>query len=146
MADLIRGKVARVLNSREIAINLGWDDGVEAGMYFNVLDQKSEDVTDPDTGKLLGSVERPKVGVKVIDVQEKLSVAATYKVKKVNVGGQGPSYSAISQMFMPPKWITKFETLKTEEQTWEDLDEKSSYVKVGDPVIQVIPIEKESMD
>ena len=82
MADLIRGKVARVLNSREIAINLGWDDGVEAGMYFNVLDQKSEDVTDPDTGKLLGSVERPKVGVKVIDVQEKLSVAATYKVKK----------------------------------------------------------------
>ena len=49
-------------------------------------------------------------------------------------------------MFMPPKWITKYETLKTEEQTWEDLDEKSSYVKVGDPVIQVIPIEKESMD
>jgi hypothetical protein len=39
---------------------------------------------------------------------------------------------------MPPRWITKYETLRTEEKTWEDLDEKDSYVKVGDPVVQVI--------
>ena len=39
---------------------------------------------------------------------------------------------------MPPKWITKYETLKTEEKTWEDLDEEKSYVKTGDPVVQVM--------
>ena len=115
-------------------------------MYFNVLDQKSEDITDPDTGELLGSVERPKVTVKIIDVREKLSVASTYKVKKVNIGGQGRNYSALTQMLMPPRWISKYETFKTEEKTWEDLDEKSSYVKVGDPVVQVMAIEEETIE
>ena len=36
------------------------------------------------------------------------------------------------------KWVTKHETLKTEEKTWEDLDEVDSYVKIGDPVVQVL--------
>ena len=39
---------------------------------------------------------------------------------------------------MPPKWETKYETLKTEEKTWEDLDEVDSYVKIGDPVVQIL--------
>ena len=145
MADLIRGKVARVLNSREIAINLGKSDGVVVGMYFNVMDRKSEDIRDPDTGDLLGSIERPKVGLKVTMVQEKLSIASTYKATRVNVGGALET-SALSRMLMPPKWVTKYETLKTEEKTWEDLDEAKSYVKVGDPVVQVIPVEEESAD
>ena len=145
MADLIRGKVARVLNSREIAINLGKDDGVIVGMYFNVMDRKSEDIRDPDTGDLLGSIERPKVGLKVTIVQEKLSIASTYKATRVNIGGEIET-SVLSRMLMPPKWVTKYETLKTEEKTWEDLDEAKSYVKVGDPVVQVIPVKEESAD
>ena len=44
----------------------------------------------------------------------------------------------MAQMFMPAKWETKYETLKTEEKTWEDLDEEDSYVKIGDPVVQVL--------
>lgn len=38
---------------------------------------------------------------------------------------------------MPPKWVTKYETLKTDEKIWEDLNEEESYVKIGDPVCQV---------
>ena len=34
--------------------------------------------------------------------------------------------------------VTRQETLKTSEKTWEDLDEKESYVKTGDPVVQII--------
>ena len=45
-------------------------------------------------------------------------------------------------MLMPKK-VTKYETLKTEEKTWEHLDEEDSYVKVGDPVIQVLQAEEE---
>lgn len=39
---------------------------------------------------------------------------------------------------MPEEWVIKYETLKTEEKTWEDIDEEESYVKIGDPVVQVI--------
>lgn len=140
MKGLIRSKVARVLNSREIVIAAGAKQGVSEGMYFDVMDPKGEDIRDPDTGEVLGSIERPKVRVKVTQVQDRLSVASTYKKEKVNIGGQGHGMAAFSlaQALMPPKYVTKYETLKTGEKTWEDLDEEKSYVKSGDPVVQVV--------
>jgi hypothetical protein len=135
----IRGKVARLLNSRELAINVGSVDGVVVGMYFEVLDPKGDDIRDPDSGKILGSIDRPKVRIRVVKVQDRLSVASTYKERQINVGGRGPSIGiGLSDLFMPPKYITKYETLKTDEKTWEDLDEQESYIKTGDPVVQVI--------
>ena len=138
----IRGKVARILNTRELVMNLGSEDGVTLGMYFDVMDPKGTDIEDPDTGDILGSIERPKVRVKISRVEARLSMASTYRSKKVNIGGQGGirdiSGSLLSQILAPPKWVTKYETLKTQEKTWEDLDEKESYVKIGDPVVQVI--------
>ena len=144
MSELIRSKVARVLNSREIAIAAGTEQGVRVGMYFDVLDPKGEDIRDPDTGDVLGSIDRPKVRVKVTQVQERLSVASTFKKEKINVGGTGQGFESIasigllSRALMPPKYVTKYQTLKTDEKTWEDLDEEKSYVKTGDPVIQVV--------
>jgi hypothetical protein len=137
--DLIRGKVARILNSRELALNIGEEDGVAIGMYFDVLDSKGEDILDPDTGAVLGSLQRPKVRVKIIRVLEHLSVASTYKKHQVNVGGRGVAVQSFADVLLPPKYVDKYETLKTSEKTWEDLDEEDSYVKTGDPVIQVIP-------
>ena len=141
MADLIRGKVARVLNSREVVLNVGSNSGVEVGMYFDILDSNGEDIEDPDTGDSLGFVDRPKVRVRITSVQEKLSVASTYRVIRVNVGGIGgfPTDTlSFSRLLMPPKWETRHETLKTQEKTWEDLEEEESYVKTGDPVIQAL--------
>ena len=146
MTDLIRGKVARILNSREIAINVGSDDGVSTGMYFDVMDQNFEDIRDPDTQELLGSIQRPKIRVKITKVQEKLSLASTYKTMRVNVGGTADfllASASLSRALTPPKWVTKHETLKTEEKTWENLEEEKSYVKTGDPVVQVIETEDE---
>jgi hypothetical protein len=139
MSDNIRGKVAKVLNSKEVALNVGSKDGVETGMYFDILDPKGENIVDPDSKEVLGSIERPKVRVKVIKVQENLSVASTFKEKKKNVGGtlDFGGLGAISQSLMPQKWVSEVETLKTEEKTWEDLEEEQSYVKTGDPVVQV---------
>jgi hypothetical protein len=139
MSDPIHGKVARILNARELALNIGSDHGVRIGMLFDVLDQKGEDITDPDTGEVLGSLQRPKVRVKIVSVQERLSVASTYKSREVNVGGSADlgGIGRISAMLMPPKYVRSYETLKTNEQTWEDLDETKSYVKSGDPVVSV---------
>jgi len=42
-------------------------------------------------------------------------------------------------LFQPPKWVEEVETLKLSDKPFEeDLDERESYVKIGDPVIQVI--------
>jgi hypothetical protein len=141
MREPIRGKVARVLNSRELALNLGSDHGVRIGMFFDVLDPKGDNITDPDTGEIIGSIERAKVRVKVISVQTKLSVASTYKKERVNIGGSGSlvgfGSSGLSKLFLPPEYVTQYETLKTQERTWEDLSEDESYVKSGDPVVEV---------
>lgn len=116
MSTLIRGKVARVLNEREVAINVGSAKGVVVGMYFDVIED--EEIRDPDTREVLGSIDRPKVGLQVTHVQEKLSVAITR-----------------TWSLKLPKWITEYETLKKE---WTGIDENDSRVKVGDPVVQVI--------
>jgi hypothetical protein len=141
MRDPIRGKVARVLNSRELALNLGSEHGVRIGMFFDILDPKGDNITDPDAGEIIGSIERAKVRVKVVIVQARLSVASTYKKERVNIGGSGSlvgfGSSGLSKLFLPPEYITQYETLKTQERTWEDLSEDESYVKSGDPVVEV---------
>ena len=141
MNKRIRAKVARVLNSREIVISAGAKSGVVVGMHFDVMDPKGENITDPDTGEVLGSIERPKVRVQITQVQELIAVASTFKKKKINVGGAGHLFGdlgAVSRALMPPKYVTKYETLKTDEKTWEDLTEEQSFVKTGDPVVQII--------
>lgn len=134
----LRGKVARILDSRNLVINIGSQQGVKIGMYFDVMDPKGEDIRDPDTNEILGSVERPKVRIRITDIQDKISVASTYKKKEENIGGQGGINFRFAEYLMPPKWVTKYETLKTDEKTWEDLNEEESYVKIGDPVVQVM--------
>lgn len=135
MSVPIRGKVARVFNSREIAINVGSTNGVVVGMRFDVVDPK-EDIRDPDTDEILGSLNLSKIRVRITRVQERLSLATTQK-KRINVGGHDP-LGDFSRWLMPPKWITKYESLKAEEKLWEEISEEESYVKVGDPVVQVI--------
>lgn len=148
MKGLICGKVARVLNSREVAISVGKSDGVEVGMQFDILDAKMQDIVDPDTQEVIGSLNRPKVRVRVGYVEEQLSVARTFRTERINVGGDGIDYDVFRSVLLrtaPPKWVDRAETLKTTEETWEDLDEKDSFVKTGDPVRQV-PAGMESDD
>lgn len=142
MTKPIRGKIARVLNTREIALNVGTAQGVTRGMRFDVMDTNEMDITDPDTGKVLGSLERPKITVEIIHVQEDLSVAQTPETS-VNVGGTGTLTSLgtlgpVARSLMPPNWVTRYETLRKTVNTKEELDEADSRVKTGDPVVQVL--------
>jgi hypothetical protein len=148
MDEPIRGRVAKVLNTRELALNIGSTSGVKVGMLFDILDPNGYDIRDPDTMEILGSIERPKVRVKVIQVLEQLSVASTFKAEKINIGGSfdlGVT-GRISDLLRPPQYVTKYETLKTDEKTWEDLDESESYVKTGDPVVSVREVPTEVVD
>lgn len=135
MGEVIRGSVAKVLDSRSLVINRGSEDGVAEGMVFEVLDKKATNVKDPETGKVLGSIDRPKIRVKVALLEKKLAVAETYVMRTVNKGGSGSL--GISGLLAAPRYVEEVETLKAKEKEWEDLPEEESIVQVGDPVRSV---------
>ena len=72
---LLKGKVANILGDYELAINMGKNSGVQPGMEFAVLGDKV--ITDPDSGKKLGTYKYDKVLVRVIQVEDNFSVATT---------------------------------------------------------------------
>ena len=137
MTQLIRGKVARILNSREVALNVGASDGVRNGMQFDILSPELHDIRDPDTNEVIGSVNRPKVRVQVGIIENRFCVAHTFRRRRVNIGGSGLGIGYDTRLFEPPNWVTKTETFKTAEDTWENLSGQDSYVKTGDPVVEV---------
>jgi hypothetical protein len=134
MTDRIEGRVAQILTARELVINRGSAEGVGVGMRFAVLNRHGTDIKDPDTGEVIGSIEIEKVLVKVVRVDEHLSVARTFRTYSVGGGGL---WALSALQGSPPR--TVYETLRTDERRLKDeLDEKESYVKIGDPVVQVI--------
>jgi hypothetical protein len=139
MSDPIEGRVAQLLNIRELVINRGKEHGVEVGMAFEILDQNGIDVEDPETGQVIGSVNLPKARVKVSHVEDKLCVARTYRKVRKNVGGSGAlltDFGGISRMMTPPKWIETTESLRTDEDI--SITEEQSKVKIRDLARQVV--------
>ena len=129
----IRGKIAKILNSRQVALNIGQGHGVKPGMRFQILYLQGSAIQDPDTGAQLGVVTKPKVLVKITRVQDNLSVASTYRTKRVDISKRA--------LFQRPQWERRYETLKTGggfAKDTIDLDPADSYVAIGDPVVQVI--------
>ena len=143
MTRPIRGKVASVINKREIAINLGTAHGVDVGMDFDIMETIEVDIKDPDTGEVLGSLEHPKIRVKVTHVQEKLSVATIHQASGVNfntlgtIGTAGaltaltiPTLGPIAMALIAPAWLEKRKRSEKREIT--------DSVNAGDTVVQVI--------
>ena len=129
----IRGQVAAVINERELAFNRGSDHGVEVGMRFAVVSEFF-DIKDPETEDPIGSVKRQKVRVKVVHVQERLSVARTYET--YTSGGRLGSLFAWSRAIEEP--ATKVRTLRSgDAQTYELIDPSQSYIEVGDVIEEV---------
>jgi hypothetical protein len=124
----IRGKVAAILSKRELILNIGSDDGVEVGMKFVILNSKGVDVTNPDTGEILGTVEVPKTVVKVVRVSgEHLSVARTFRT----IRGTPGILSAVSAISGTPSGPETLE-IASGSSLKAELSEEDSYVKRGD--------------
>lgn len=128
MPDRIEGKVAQLIDTQTLVINRGSEHGVSVGMRFAVLNRRGAEIKDPDTHKVIGSVELEKVVVKVVRVEPWLAVARTFRTFRTRGLFNWPSISG-----------TQPESLRTDETTYrEELDPKDSYVKVGDTVVQVV--------
>jgi hypothetical protein len=131
----LSGVVAAILNDREIVINLGAEAGAMVGMKFRVFDRPAE-VRDPNTKEILGTVRREKVRVKVVAVQNKLSIGRTYETYEVHEGGGGFDSLGWARLLKPPRVVTHVRTLRYDDSglDYGPLEEDKSYVKVGDPV------------
>ena len=130
--ERIEGKVARILNERELVINRGSRDGVEIGMRFAILNPNGIDITDPETHEVLGSVPIAKTIVKVVRVDERMSVGRTFRTIPGRAGGS--VFSAIAALSPIPD---RPETLRAGERTvYQEISEEESSVKTGDPAIE----------
>lgn len=143
--DVIRGYVAKLLNSRQIAINRGSNDGVTKDMLFDVVYAEAQNITDPESGKPLGDLDIKKKRVKVTATHPRLSVATTLS-KRVNRGGTGGllRHSSLlrgvqlADLYGEPDWVTIHDTLDKDDGGYRPIKEEESVVKVGDPVVQVL--------
>ena len=141
---LIEGKVATILNTRELTINRGSQDGVEVGMRFKIVEENAA-IIDPDTEEELGTISREKIRVKIVYVQPRFSIARTYDTYQAeepipNLARQ------IEELGMPSfarytrstRTVTKVRTLASGPGgSLESYDESKGFVRVGDKAVQV---------
>ena len=73
----VKGKVAKILNDREVVINRGESDGVKLGARFKVIE--TVNVEDPDTKETIGTIEREKIRFKITHLEPAMSIARTYE-------------------------------------------------------------------
>ena len=124
----IAGKVAKILNTRELVLNKGTNDGVEIGMRFEVQDL-GVDVIDPDSEDILGRLARPKLRLEIVHIEPRFSVGKTFDTY------QQPNFAAAFSAVISPTFITRVKTIREGEE--QEFSEGSVSVSVGDPVAQL---------
>lgn len=130
----IRGKVAAILNDRDLVINKGRNDGVAEGMEFQVT-QPDVPIRDPDSGLELGVLVRDKIKVRVVELHPNFSVAKTYETYSARV----PSEVQQALSRFSGRTVTRVRKILAEssEQDGDTIGREGSTVYVGDPVVQI---------
>ena len=133
----IEGRVAAILNARELVINKGVAHGVKLGMKFAVLAETPLIVKDPITGIELDEIDREKVRVETTEVRPSISICRTYRVKRTKAG---PFAATAMPDFLgltaPSKTIPESFRI-ADSSSPPPLPEEESYVKVKDRVVEV---------
>jgi hypothetical protein len=125
----LRGKVAALLNERELVINLGTRDGVRPKMRFRVLAAQPFEVPDPDSGEPLGVIVREKVRVQVVEIHANLSICSTYEALR-----SGRAVTPLRDVLDQPT----VRTLRTSDRRHiPPITPAESYVRIGDVVEEV---------
>lgn len=125
-------KVAAILDNRRLVLSAGSAKGVKTGDKFMIYSAVGKEIKDPDSGKPLGELDIAKMPVKVIQSEEKFSVAETYRYREVNEGGNFNSLTTISNYLAPPKIVKEYDTFEIERSTRKEIDEIKSVIKIGD--------------
>jgi hypothetical protein len=129
--ESIKGKVAAIKDEYTIIINKGSENGVEEDMRFMIYEE-GEEIIDPDTKNSLGKLEYLKAKVKVKYASDKFAWAETYQTYMVN------SWNAINTALLGIGNKQERIKLPLEEMANEPNQMLNRFVKVGDPVRQII--------
>lgn len=119
---MLKGKVAKVLDSRTLAANIGEEDGVEADMTFEIYTTTGK-ITDPDSNEVISEGEDlTKATVVPKKITEKMTVMKTqetfHRLSLDNLTGLG---------------TIKQENMKIDDYTPDDI----MVVERGDPIRQI---------
>ena len=130
--DLITGLVAQIVSDQEVILNRGSDHGVQRGDIFAILDPKTGAISDPVTHEELGGIRRVKITVKASSVAPKVTLARTYRTRRVNIGGSGSSFGGIFGR-EPAQYVDQVETFELRPEDPRPISRDKSVVSVGDP-------------
>lgn len=70
----MEAKVIKIISDTQIVLSVGTQHGVVEGDLFKIIDKKGEEVIDPDTLEVLGTLDIPKATVKVTHVYPRMCV------------------------------------------------------------------------
>ena len=133
---VLQGRVAQILNERELVINIGANNGVSKGMKFAVLAEVPTEVRDPQTKEPLDQIDREKVRVEASEVRPKIAICKTYRTIKTQ-GSYFWGNIRINELLNSPPNERK-ETLRAKDSALPPpLSPEDSYVKINDRVVLV---------
>jgi hypothetical protein len=105
VASAIRGKVAKVLNDREVVINRGTDHGVKLGTRFKLIE--TVEIQDPDTRDGIGTITREKIRFMVVHSQPSMSIARTYETHTFGSSSARQAAEMLAQSVHPQASIQR---------------------------------------
>jgi len=131
----LEGRVAQVLNERELVINIGATNGVQQGMKFAILSETPTQIRDPKTNEVLDVIDREKIRVEASEVRTKIAICKTYRTTIIK--GRSFLFEYWNEMNMQPTREIP-ETLRANDSSFPPpLSPEESFIKVNDRVIQV---------
>jgi hypothetical protein len=122
------GKVAQILNARELVINIGANHGVLRGMRFRVMARPGQEILDPDTGASLGRLEREKLRVEVVDVMPLMAIGKTYETRRV-----ATDMARVQELVRDVAERIPV----AEDSGWVNVSDEDTLVRVGDRIVQI---------
>lgn len=131
-------KVVKIINSKQLVINAGIEDGIETGDKFKIVDKFGNDpVIDPETGESLGSLDIFKGTVVATQVYPKMSIVSAPK-KTINPYSTiGAAQSAMNAAFGGFKTIRPDLNVDPTEITGGLPQPSKEPIKVGDHVVKI---------
>lgn len=128
---MIQGRIIRIFDVHTVALNVGANQGVEAGMRFGIYTPQ-EDIVDPETGAVLGNTRKRKAVVEATSVQPMFTIAVA-PTRNVRVSAQIPitnPFQAATERRQDTLPVSPGETQPYETGT---------QIHVGDQVEQIVP-------
>jgi|GEM_PF-1338768 len=140
--DDVTGAVTNLLSETQLVVSIGSAKGAQEGDHVFLYYPDRVVVIDPSTQEDLGSFQRAKLDVRIVRVFERFSICETYQARTERSRSSIDFSSYAASIFARPPAIptetttTIKQTLRADDSTYpRPLEEKDSYVKVGDLAI-----------